>query len=53
MTSPETLNTKIVVKELRFSLVTHMTLSEEQFGSYGLLKTEQGAELRRAELIGD
>jgi hypothetical protein len=45
ITSPETLNTKITVNKLSFPLVTHMALSEEWFGSYGLLKTEHGAEL--------
>jgi hypothetical protein len=39
------LNTKITVNKLSFPLVTHMALSEEWFGSYGLLKTEHGAEL--------
>ncbi len=45
MTSPETLNTKIYINKLRFPLVTHTALSEERFGSYGLLKTEHGPEL--------
>jgi hypothetical protein len=53
MTSPETLNMKIAIKELNFPLVTHTALSEEWFGSYGRLKTEQGAELFWVELIGE
>jgi hypothetical protein len=53
MISPETLNTKIAIKELSFPLVSHTALSEEWFGSYRLLITEQGAELFWAELIGD
>jgi hypothetical protein len=52
MTSPETLHTKNVIAELSFPLVTHTVLSEEQFGSYGLLKTEHGAELFWTERMG-
>jgi hypothetical protein len=44
MTSPETLNTKVVVNELRFQLVTRTTYSDVQFDSYGILKSGQGAE---------
>jgi hypothetical protein len=39
MTSPETLNTKVVVAELRFPLVTHMTYSDVRFDGYGILKS--------------
>jgi hypothetical protein len=38
MTSPETSNTKVVVNELSFLLVTHMTYSDAQFDSYGIFK---------------
>jgi hypothetical protein len=44
MTSPETLNTKVVIDELSFLLVTHMTYSDARFDSYGILKLGQGAE---------
>jgi hypothetical protein len=44
MTSPETLNTKHSSNEIRFPLVTHTVNSNAQFGSYGLLKSGQGAE---------
>jgi hypothetical protein len=44
MTFPETLNTKIADNELRFPLVTHMAFSDARFGSYGILKSGQGAE---------
>jgi hypothetical protein len=43
MTSPETLNTKVVVDELIFPLVTHTTYSDARFDSYGILKSGQGA----------
>jgi hypothetical protein len=36
MTSPENLHTKNAINELSFPLVTHMALSTEWFGSYGL-----------------
>jgi hypothetical protein len=45
MTSSETLNTKVVVNELRFRLVTHTVFFDGRIDSYGLLKTEHGAEL--------
>jgi hypothetical protein len=44
MTSPEILNTKLVVDELRFPLVTHITYSDTRFDSYGILNSRQGAE---------
>jgi hypothetical protein len=44
MTSPETLNTKVVIRELSFLLVTHMVYSDARFDSYGILKSGQGAE---------
>jgi hypothetical protein len=44
MTSAETLNMKISVNELRFPLVTHTAHSNAWFHSYGVLKSEQGAE---------
>jgi hypothetical protein len=44
MTSQETLNTKVSVNELSFSLVTYTVYSDTRFDSYGLLKTGQGAE---------
>jgi hypothetical protein len=44
MTSPEILNTKLVVDELRFPLVTHITYSDTRFDSYGILNSGQGAE---------
>jgi hypothetical protein len=44
MTFPETLNTKVVDKEHSFPLVTHMSYSDARFGSYGILKSGQGAE---------
>jgi hypothetical protein len=34
----ETLNTKVAVNELRFSLVTHMVRSDARLDSYGILK---------------
>jgi hypothetical protein len=40
MTSPETLNTKVVANELSFQLVTHTTYSDAWFDSYGILKAE-------------
>jgi hypothetical protein len=43
MTSLETLNTKIVVNELSFLLVTPMVNSIAWFGSYRILKSGQGA----------
>jgi hypothetical protein len=45
MTSPETLNTKVVSNRLRFLLVTHMVSSDARFDSYGLLKSGHGAKL--------
>jgi hypothetical protein len=44
MTTPETLNTKVSVNELRFPLVTHTVYSNARFESYWTLKSEQGAE---------
>jgi hypothetical protein len=44
MTFPETLNTKVSVNELSFSLVTHMASSNARFDSYGILKSARGAE---------
>jgi hypothetical protein len=44
MTSPETLNTKVVIDELSVPLVTHATYSNSWFDSYGILKSGQGAE---------
>jgi hypothetical protein len=44
MTFAETLNTKVAHNELSFLLVTHMTYSDAQFGSYGILKSGRGAE---------
>jgi hypothetical protein len=43
MTSLETLNTKVSVNELSFSLVTHPVYSYARFDSYGILKSGQGA----------
>jgi hypothetical protein len=43
MTFPETLNTKIFVKELIFPLVTHMVNSNARFRRYGIFKLGQGA----------
>jgi hypothetical protein len=44
MTSPETLNTKVVDNKLSFLLVTHRTYSDARFDSYGILKSGQGAD---------
>jgi hypothetical protein len=44
MTFPETLNTKVSVNELSFSLVTHMASSNARFDSYRILKSARGAE---------
>jgi hypothetical protein len=44
MTSPETLNMKLDVNELSFSLVTHTAYSDARFHSYGPFKSGQGAE---------
>jgi hypothetical protein len=44
MTFPETLNTKVADKELRFPMVTHMAYSDARFGSYEILKSGRGAE---------
>jgi hypothetical protein len=44
MTFPETLSTKNAVNELSFPLVTHTVNSNARFGSYGVLKSGQGAE---------
>jgi hypothetical protein len=43
MTSPETLNTKVVVNELSYRLVTHIVYSDAWFDRYGILKSGQGA----------
>jgi hypothetical protein len=43
MTSLENLNTKIAINELSFLLVTPMVNSIARFGSYGILKSGQGA----------
>jgi hypothetical protein len=55
MTSPETLNTKVVVDKLRFLLVSHTTYSDARFDSYGIVKSGQGAEnfLDRLEIPTD
>jgi hypothetical protein len=45
MTSPETLNTKVVTNEFSFLLVTQMVSSDAQFDSYRLLNSGHGAEL--------
>jgi hypothetical protein len=44
MTLSETLNTKVIVNELIFLLVTHTTYSDARFDSYGILNSGQGAE---------
>jgi hypothetical protein len=44
MTSLEKFNTKNAINELRFPLVTHTAHSDARFGSYGVLKSGQGAE---------
>jgi hypothetical protein len=44
MTSPKTLNTKVVVNELSFLLVTHMAYSDARFDSYEILNSGRGAE---------
>jgi hypothetical protein len=44
MASPETLNTKVVVNELSFPLVTHTTYSDARSDSYVILKLGRGAE---------
>jgi hypothetical protein len=44
MTSPKTLNTKVVIDELRSLLVTHTTYSNARFDSYRILKSGQGVE---------
>jgi hypothetical protein len=44
MTFVETLNTKVSDSELSFTVVTHMAYSDARFGSYGILKSERGAE---------
>jgi hypothetical protein len=41
---PRTLNTKVADSEISFPLVTHMAFSNAWFGSYGILKSGQGAE---------
>jgi hypothetical protein len=43
MTSPEILNTKVVIDELSSPLVTHTTYSDARFDSYRILKSGQGA----------
>jgi hypothetical protein len=44
MTFPETLNTKVVVDKLSFSLVTHTDYSDARFDSYRILNSGWGAE---------
>jgi hypothetical protein len=44
MTSPETLNTKVVSNKLIFPLVTHTTYFDARFDNYRILKSGQGAE---------
>jgi hypothetical protein len=44
MSSLETLNSKLVVNELSFPLVTQMTYSNERFDSYGILNSGHGDE---------
>jgi hypothetical protein len=44
MTTPESLNRKIVFNELSFPLVTHTVYSNVWFDSYGSLRSGQGAE---------
>jgi hypothetical protein len=44
MTFPETLNTKVVVNELSFPLVTHTVYPDARFDSYRILKSGQSAE---------
>jgi hypothetical protein len=44
MTTPEALNTKVVVNELSFPLVTYIVYSDERFDSYRILKSVHGAE---------
>jgi hypothetical protein len=44
MTFPQTLNTKVAVNELSFSLVTHTVYSHARFYRYEILKSGQGAE---------
>jgi hypothetical protein len=39
MTFPKTLNTKVVVNELSFPLVTHTVYSDTRFDGYGILKS--------------
>jgi hypothetical protein len=43
MTFLETLNTKVADSKPIFPLVTHMTFSNAQFGSYEILKSGRGA----------
>jgi hypothetical protein len=43
MTFLEALNTKPSANELRLSLVTHTVDSSARLGSYGILKSGQGA----------
>jgi hypothetical protein len=38
VTSPESLNTKVSVNELRFLLTTHTVYSDARFDRYGILK---------------
>jgi hypothetical protein len=42
MTSAETLNTKGVVDELNFLLVTHTTYSDARFESYRIFEVRTG-----------
>jgi hypothetical protein len=43
-TSPETLYTKKAVKELSFSLVTHIAYFNTRFGRYGFLNSAYNAD---------
>jgi hypothetical protein len=44
MTFLEALNSKVVVNELSFPLVTHTAYYDVRFDSYGILKLGRGAE---------
>jgi hypothetical protein len=44
MSSPETLNIKVIFNEPSFLMVTHTTYSNARFDSYRILKSRQGAE---------
>jgi hypothetical protein len=45
MTSPETLNTKVVANELRFLMVAQTVSYDVRFDSYELLKSGHDSEL--------